>query len=163
MNSTSELLGLYLSNPEDPSEKILHAISFDKDILKNMLDLIDKEYFKRSKIEFLPVKFYSVLRILDTKNFQKFPKTLYGKNNDLMFIELTHFNKESMENKIFGFTRVFNNHIEESIISIGHDSHYDSLEYKNHLKYIRNTYVFKNLSENPIKFDTFYDEGVINS
>lgn len=160
MQATSELLGLYLSNPENPYEKILHGISYDKNILKNMIKLIDKEYLNKSKIEFLPVKFYSISRVLESQNF---PMKLYGKNKDLMFIELTSYNKESVENKIFGFTRVYNNKIEEAIISISHDSHYNSSEYKNHLVYIKNTSNFKSLSENPIQFDTFYDEGIMNT
>jgi hypothetical protein len=158
MDYTSNLRALYLSNLENSNEKILHVVLLDKNNLQNMFELFDKNYLYRSKIELKPIKFYSVTKIINSK----LPIKLYGKNNDLLIIKMSRFTKELYENKIFGFTRIINNKLEEAIVYIDHDSDYESQEYKENLDYIKKNQDFGNLSENPIKFDTFYTKGIMN-
>jgi hypothetical protein len=124
-----------------------------------MIGFIDTEYLDRSKIEILPVNFYSVQKIIDKGN--NLSVKLYGTNKDLLFTKISNFRKDSYKNKIFGFCRT--DTLEESVIAVSHDSHYDSHEYKDHLKYIKRNLYFENISVNPVQFDTFYEDGVINN
>ena len=155
MESASNLLGLYLVNPEDSIEKVLHAISFNKDTLTNMLELFDKDYVNRSKIEICPVKFYSILKLIKPDDLKNSPIKLYGKNKDLLLTCTSKFIKETIENEIYGFTLLLNNKFEECIINI-------SKEHNDHLEYIKSTSNIGYFSENPIKFDTLYEEGIMN-
>lgn len=154
------VFGLYFSDPEMNSEKIVHAVSTDKTKLLNLLKTISNDYKQRSRIEILPIKMYSVTKLHGIVNYSK----LMGKNKDLLFLKVNQIDSDILNGKLYGFNYNNNNNYEQAILYVSSNYKVDTNNYNELIELIRNEDFFKyNISENYIHFDKYYDEGIINA
>jgi hypothetical protein len=135
-NYCKDLLGLWFCEPDCEYDIYLHAFSFDKDILNNMIDSYIKEedrhlyYIKR-------VKLYSISQIIQVNK------------SKLMILPMDdnfHFN--NLENPIYGFNKIFGDKCEQVLLTTN---------------LINNEIIDMGISPKPIKIDTFYEESVLNA
>ena len=158
MSSDTQILGLYLYDPEYPTEQILHAVSPNRHILENLIDNIDSEYKRRSLSEIKPICVYGIIRIIapvpQNEMLTKI-KLYHGEKRDLLLMYTQVLSMADIHGKLFGFQLG----TKQTIVNVMNDAPYDSDEYKNHLSEIRKTF---DLSDDYIEMDKYYDEGVMN-
>jgi hypothetical protein len=149
----------------------VHAISFNKENLENILDTrVPKEYKEMAKYVIKPINVVSLIKLLKNEytsevTGKKFRLNAFGTNNDLLLMHTFKAKVNEFKNKMFAFNeKLKNGEYLQSIIIIAHDADYDSIIYKEHLEYVKKQKIFKNnISDNPIEFDVYYDEGIINA
>jgi len=135
-----DLLGLWFTEPDCKDDKYIHAFSFDKDIL---IDMINKNIKDEDKhlYSIEPVKIYSLLEII-IKKTNETSVLLHRIDDDFPF--------KNIFEDIYGFNKITSNDCEQVLLVTN----------KNHI-----TPTIKNngISANPIHIDTFYEEGILNA
>jgi len=159
-----QLYGLYIIPKNNYGT--LHAISFNQDILK---EFIEKKISKDDKTNEIIIKPFDVIKKISKTNN---PSThlikiggLFGRNNDLLVSSINTITPED-STKIFGFNQyqVFKKEYINTLIIISHTADNDTCEYKKYLEYIESDNIFQNnISKNPIKFDVYYENGILNA
>ena len=160
---SNDVYALY-AIPEDDYATV-QAISLNKESLQNILETqVPEEYKQMVKFEIKPIQVFALTKFIDPSD--KVQKTFgcFGTNKDLSLMPITMVKFITFTNKMFAFNKELKNgDYTQSILLIAHDSAHDSDEYKEHLKYIREESIFKNeVSDKPINFDIYYDEGIMN-
>jgi hypothetical protein len=161
---SSDVYALY-AIPEDDYSTIL-AISLNKESLQDILEnQVTEEDKKILKFEIKSFPIFLITKLINPNEKVQKMFGCFGTNKDLSMMPITSVKFITFTNKMFGFNKKLSNgDYIESVLLIAHDSAHDSDEYKEHLKYIREDAIFKNnVSENPINFDIYYDEGMMNA
>lgn len=150
--SCLNLLGLYFTDPDCSDDKYIHAYSFDKNVL---IDLINKHVTNEKK------KYYSIEQIQLYKYIEvaKSDSTdnLFGKKNicglitcasDEHFFGKDEIKFGKVQNKIYGYNKKnkITNIDEQSLLIC------ESKNFSNNL----------NISYNPVLINKFYEEGIMN-
>lgn len=160
---SDNIYALYAIPPDDFST--VHAISLNREILQDILEnQVLEEYKQMVQFEIKPIQVFLCGKLInpDKNTTQIFGG--FGTNKDLILMPTTMLNPNTFTNKMFGFnTQIKNGDYIQSILLIAHDSAYDSDVYQEHINYIKEQTIFKNnLSREPIQFDTYYDESIMN-
>jgi hypothetical protein len=161
--ASNSLFALY-AIPDSDCETV-HAISFNRQSLQDILEnKVPEEYKEIVTFKIKPIQVFLLTRLIKPNDEMQNIFNCFGTNKDLSIMPTTMINLKTFTNKIFGFNKlVTNDNYLQSLLLIPHDSKYDSDEYKEHLKYIREQHIFKNnISENPLNLDVFYDESILN-
>lgn len=151
--------------PEDDCETI-HAISLNKESLQDILETQVPEEFKQMiKFEIKPIEVFMLTKFIDPDEKAQKIFNCFGTNKNLSLMPINGFTPGTFNNKMFGFNKELKKgYYIQSILLITHNSAHDSDIYKEHLKNIREESIFKNnISDKPINFDIYYDEGIMNN
>lgn len=145
-----QILGIYLHWIESKETPYLLAVSCSQEKLENMLQTLDKDKQYTYTIE--PVKLYI---------FTKY------KNEKISFNKAIFFNEDFIQDKIYGMNKhsLTLTRVDQVLLKILHDCEEDSVEYKTFVEEVRNRIMFQenNFSSNPIKFDKYYHESILNA
>lgn len=161
------IYGLFSYNKEDHSCPILHAISINEETIKNILDkYVNPEFFKYADFKIQKIKMFSVATLIFTspndifKNMQ-----LLGESQNIMILKSSMAKKKVLDGKIYGFNMpTKSGGYEQVIMGFWHDSDKESLKFKEYINNIKKEKIFDDgLSENPIEFDVYYDDGLMNA
>ena len=131
-----DLLGLWFCEPDCEYDIYLHAFSFDKDILNNMIESYikdeDKHLYYISR-----VKLYSISQIIQ------------GNKSKLMILPMDdNCNFNNIEKPIYGFNKMIGDKCEQILLTTD---------------IINNDIIDMGISSKPIKIDSFYEESVSNA
>jgi len=144
-NYCNNLLGLYFTYKSHEDFSYVHAFSFDKQILENMI-INDIPQEEKLCYSIKPIKLYKPIfttKINDDKDY----------NRDYLKIFLTEINDTIYDKNIFpiyGFNKIKNNKCEQVLLSLATCE--DVILYKD-----------LGISNNPIEIDTLYEESILNS
>jgi hypothetical protein len=162
---TNLIYGLY-AIPEGDLPTI-HAISLSKEVLQDILiDQVPDEFKQIVKWDIHPIQTFIVCRLLNltSHNNDSTIEFVEKIGTNLMLMPLNKVKLDSFENKIFGFNKVLKNSNFYQTINYSYGVSIWSEEYTKHLEYINSEDTFNNnVSENPIQFDQYYDEGIMNA
>ena len=148
-----QVKGLYFIWYYSEETPYLLAVSYDEYKLENILmGLIEneKEEFNNGKFIIKDVQVYTV-----SKN-----------SNNIYFMKIKN-TTENLQDKVYAFNYCHTDgiHVDQCLLRILTDHKVDTEEYNNLIKEIRNHEKFleNDFTDNLIKFDTYYDEGIINN
>jgi len=161
------IYGLFSYDKEDDSCPILHAISINEETIKNILDkYVNPEFFKYADFKLHKIKMFSVAKLIFTSPNELFKKIqLAGESKNIMIMKSTMAKKEALDGKIYGFNmpQKYGGY-QQVIMGFWHGSDKDSSEFKEFINNIKKEKIFDDgLSENPIEFDVYYDDGIMNA
>jgi hypothetical protein len=170
MIDCQNIYGLFSNDKEDVDNEcpILHAISINKETIKNILQTcVDPSYFEYANFEIKIVKMHLVSTLLirfDSELTKKKHSIFYGESNNIFIGKSLTCNEDIMTGKLYCCNlRTITGGYEQAILNFVHNSKSDSVDYKEYIENIRKEKMFSGgLSENSIEFDTYYDEGLMN-
>lgn len=156
-----KIKGLYAVWNLSPGTPYLVAVSLNEDVLQNILKKLNEE------VEFED-GYYSIREVT------LFIVTTIKDNDKILISRALSYSEDFIKDKIFAMNK--NNNVvslvgtpdttlDQVLIKITHDSDECSDEYKDYVNKLRNNKLFEedNFSENPIQFDKYYEEGVVNA
>lgn len=143
-----QIYGLYLHWLESMSTPYLLVTSCSEEKLKNILKNIIKDD--------------TCTYTIDTINLYVVSKC---KNGNILFKKTFHYDEEFIKNKIYGMNLCSSSSVDQVLLKIFHDSEENSKEYQLFVQELRNHELFKtnDFSSRSIKFDEYYDEGILNA
>lgn len=135
-----DLLGIHFTSPDCVKDVYIHAFSFQKEVLKNMITANIPEG-ERSYYSIGPIKLYI---------YRQFPKSKVG---NIMFAE--NYEYKEIEFPVYGF----------NLLTFNPDRSISEctqilLSTKYITEYMKNT---AGISSVPIQIDTFYEESILNA
>jgi uncharacterized ubiquitin-like protein YukD len=135
-----DLLGLWFTEPECEYDRYVHAFSFDKNIL---IDMLNKNIKDEEKMMYSiePVKIYSLSGVVIKKS---------NKESLLLHRIEDNFPFKNIFDPIYGFNKISSNECEQVLLTV---------DKKDIMPTIENM----GISSNPIHIDTFYEEGILNT
>jgi len=138
INYCKNLLGLWFTEPDCEDDKYVHAFSFDKIILNNILEndvkKDDRHFFSISR-----VRLYTASEINDE---QKKKIIILPMNDDFIF--------DNIKKPIYGFNKLTSDNCEQVLLCIDINNITDIIKEMG-------------ISSNPIKINTFYEESILNA
>lgn len=155
------IYGLY-AVPEGDYETI-HSISLNQEKLQEIINTkIPDEIKEIVKFQIKPIKIYLLIKLLNNPETNKFFK-IFGTSKNLILMLANSIKVDTFKNKIFAFNRIITNDCTQCLVAIVNDTDSSSEEYQEHLKYVKSQKLFENnISDNPIDFDVYYDESIMN-
>jgi hypothetical protein len=143
-----QIKGLYVIWNESPETPYLIMVSLDEEKLKTFLSTLNINNDEKYIIN--EVKLFVV------------SSTIKGK---ILFSRAIGYSDEFIKDKIFAMNQCKSNYIDQVLLKIVHDSDETSDEYKNYVEELRNNKLFEEntFSNNLIKYDTYYVEGLLNN
>jgi len=154
--------GLFSCDPLYPNNKICHMVSTNIDLLNQQYKKQEKRF---SNVNFIinELQLWQCSKIIESSSIFN----LNGKNKDLLFVKIDYCGSDTkkMKGKIFAWNKNNNTINTDTLILLCNDHSYDSLEYKQHLDKLRTEKYFLDhmLSTNPLEFNVFYEEGIMNA
>lgn len=147
------IYGLY--TVPDGDYATVHSISVNKEKLEEIAEnQIPNEIKKIVKFEIKPIRVYSFVTLLNNP---------FGLPKSYNLMLANSIDLDTFKNKIFAFNKITSFDCEQCLVAIAYNADSSSDEYQEHLKFVKNLKLFdNNISENPINFDVFYDEGIMN-
>jgi hypothetical protein len=154
MNDYNTIYGLYSIDTEN-NESIIHAISTNKIILEKMIPTEYPTYVKFEIKNVVCINLHKTEEKIEKTHF-----TIELKNGYLNYIDNSIIGKMYCfaSNKYNLTHNILAEHNDQIIINF---SHLTNIEEIDEIKKIR---IFQNnISENPIEFDTYYEDGLMNA
>jgi hypothetical protein len=143
-NKCKHLFGLYFTEPDANDCKYVHAFSFSKQILEDMIinNCLEneKDYYSINPVSM----FAHIVVKINTSDISDSEK----KNYNLLF-DIGELNYADISGPLYGFNYMKNDIICDQIL----------LSTQNITKYLEK----EGISSNPIQIDTFYEESILNA
>jgi len=132
------LLGLYFTSPDETGDRYVHAFSFSKDILENMIaNNVKEEEQKYYSVH--PIEFYMLIEWNTSDN----------KRHTMVNLEKWEYS--DIQYPIYGYNSMYMSKgcilCKQVLLSTN--------------KIVEN--IISSISSNPIQIDTFYEEGILNA
>jgi hypothetical protein len=142
---SNNIKGLYFVWEESPETPCLEAISMDEEKLKNMIPLLKEKLNSNDEIIIRAVDLY-IAQLLNNKILL---------SNAVAFTDNYPF-----EDKLYAINLCHNNNfVDQTLIFV-----LDNIDIKELENFkISSSLKIENISDNPIKFDMLYEEGVMNA
>lgn len=155
------IYGLYANSGNDYTT--VHSISLSEEKLKEIIDTeIPNEIKEIVKFEIKPIKVYLLTKLIEKKN-EKIKFSDFDPSKNLILTLVNSIKINNFKNKIFAFNKITTENCIQCLVAIAHDFDASSYEYQEHLKFVKRQKLFdNNISFSPIKFDIYYDEGILN-
>ena len=163
------IYGLVFYFNESLETPYLEMVSLDINVLeKNRILLKDTSLlYKDGELRIEPVRLIAIMKVRRQDVSKRLDYILFGKESNLLLMTLQHDMKVD-DDKIYAMNlSVFRHeeeHVDQILLKIIYDESYLQT-YEDFVKELRDEPFFKynTFSSNMITFDTYYDEGIINS